>query len=54
MDDFEKKELDGEEAVQGDTVNTQQAADENEALIKELEEIRDMFQEAIDNAGIDE
>lgn len=54
MDDFEKKELDGEEAVQGDTVNTQQAADENDALIKELEEIRDMFQEAIDNAGIDE
>ncbi len=54
MDDFEKKELDGEEAVLEDNVNGQEPADENEKLIKELEEIRDMFQEAIDNASQEE
>ena len=51
MDDFEKKELDGEEAVTDGTVGGQEPDDKNDALIKELEEIRDMFQEAIDNAA---
>lgn len=54
MDDFEKKELDGEEAVQDSNADAQEHVDEPNALIKELEEIRDMFQEAIDNAGTEE
>lgn len=54
MDDFEKKELDGEEAVHEGAVNGREPSGENEALIKELEEIRDMFQEAIDNAANEE
>lgn len=51
MDDFEKKELDGEEAVQSGDADAQKPADESEALLRELEEIRDMFQEAIDSAA---
>ena len=54
MDDFEKKELDGEEAPEETAVDTQEASDEGDALIKELEEIRDMFQEAIDSAANNE
>ncbi len=50
MDDFEKKELEGEEAVI-DEAPEGQPGDEGDALMKELEEIRDMFQEAIDNAA---
>lgn len=54
MDDFEKKELDGNEAAHDTTPDT--AVDENSAdsLAKELEEIRDMFQEALDNAALQE
>ena len=54
MDDFENKELDGEQAVQEDAVNSQEADNADDALLKELEEIRDMFQEAIDNASQEE
>lgn len=59
MDELEKKEL---EAVGEDTAGAEpceQAAEEGcenqqEALVKELEEIRDMFQEALDNAATEE
>ena len=63
MDDFEKKEL---EELQDEATATEAAQDEvteaveadgaqdADALVKELEEIRDMFQEAIDNAAQDD
>lgn len=47
MDDFEKKELDEAQ----DAAPEAEATNESDALVKELEEIRDMFQEAIDNAA---
>ena len=56
MDDFEKKELEGEESAEKN-VTQETPADETykqDALVKELEEIRDMFQEAIDNASQEE
>ena len=55
MDELEKKELDGEDLSAENTAdeavvpeNDSEAAD---TLYKELEEIRDMFQEAIDSAA---
>lgn len=50
MDDFENKEL---EELKDETPEAEKAQDAD-ALVKELEEIRDMFQEAIDNAAQDE
>lgn len=61
MDDFEKKLPDGEEdLVPREEAGTPAEPEVNketaeaDALYKELEEIRDMFQEAIDNAAQDE
>lgn len=65
LDDFEKKELEAKETVSEEVTETQETAaealteeateeaceNEADALVKELEEIRDMFQEAIDNAA---
>ena len=56
MDDFENKKLDGEaeEATAERITEDSAPADimnDPEALAKELEEIREMFQEAIDSAG---
>ncbi len=60
MDELEKKELEalGEEAAAAETTEEvlEEATCENQedALVKELEEIRDMFQEALDNAGAEQ
>ena len=60
MDDFEKKELEGEELTtteatpEEDLPEEQEETTEPDALYKELEEIRDMFQEAIDNAALED
>ncbi len=60
MDDFEKKELDAaqdttpEADTAQDMVPEADGAKDADALVKELEEIRDMFQEAIDNAAQEE
>lgn len=61
MDELEKKELEmpeeetveAENAVESDGEEVTESSAENQAdaLVKELEEIRDMFQEALDNAG---
>lgn len=49
MNDFEKNELEAEElTAEKDSAAAEEKAD---ALYKELEEIRDMFQEAIDSAS---
>ena len=50
MDDFENKEL---EELKDDAPEAETAQDAD-ALVKELEEIRDMFQEAIDSAANEE
>ena len=50
MDELEKKELETEDSA-CESKEENAPADE---LVKELEEIRDMFQEAIDNAGAEQ
>ena len=55
MDEFEKRELetpDEEFADVSEEITEEISAEsEEDALVKELEGIRDMFQEALDNAG---
>lgn len=49
MDELENKEL--EPGVEENTEASANTADEPDELVKELEEIRDMFQEALDSAN---
>ncbi len=48
MDELEKKELDAASEDEQQVASEDEVSDE---LVKELEDIRDMFQQAIDNAG---
>ncbi len=51
MDELEKKELEalGEDAAAAEAPEEAVCENQEDALVKELEEIRDMFQEALDN-----